>query len=156
MLQLGVEMEKIRISSLAKELGVKSVLLIEKCHEKGLTHINHHANTLVPEQAEMIKQLFQPSKKTTLIKEEPKVKDVVVKQAVEQKKDDTVISQANKAVKPIHPGKVVRIHKDVPQQQRVMKVTPTNHIGRRSARQILYRIGGMGTWGNNRNKKTDN
>ncbi|MEK6634936.1 MAG: translation initiation factor IF-2 [Planctomycetota bacterium] len=118
-------MEKIRISSLAKELGVKSVLLIEKCHEKGLTHINHHANTLVPEQAEMIKQLFQPSKKTTLIKEEPKVKDVVVKQAVEQKKDDTVISQANKAVKPIHPGKVVRIHKDVPQQQRVMKVTPT-------------------------------
>ena len=125
MLQLGVEMEKIRISSLAKELGVKSVLLIEKCHEKGLTHINHHANTLVPEQAEMIKQLFQPSKKTTLIKEEPKVKDVVVKQAVEQKKDDTVISQANKAVKPIHPGKVVRIHKDVPQQQRVMKVTPT-------------------------------
>ena len=125
MLQLGVEMEKIRISSLAKELGVKSVLLIEKCHEKGLTHINHHANTLIPEQAEMIKQLFQPSKKTTLIKEEPKVKDVVVKQAVEQKKDDTVISQANKAVKPIHPGKVVRIHKDVPQQQRVMKVTPT-------------------------------
>jgi len=125
MLQLGVEMEKIRISSLAKELGVKSALLIEKCHEKGLTHINHHANTLIPEQAEMIKQLFQPSKKTTLIKEEPKVKDVVVKQAVEQKKDDTVISQANKAVNPIHPSKVVRIHKDVPQQQRVMKVTPT-------------------------------
>ncbi|HHT9129575.1 MAG TPA: translation initiation factor IF-2 [Candidatus Brocadiaceae bacterium] len=118
-------MEKIRISSLAKELGVKSALLIEKCHEKGLTHINHHANTLIPEQAEMIKQLFQPSKKTTPIKEEPKVKDVVVKQAVEQKKDDNVISQANKAVKPIQPGKVVRIHKDVPQQQRVMKVTPT-------------------------------
>ncbi|KAA0244009.1 MAG: hypothetical protein EDM70_08390 [Candidatus Brocadia sp. AMX2] len=30
-------MGKIRISLLAKELGVKSSLLIDKCHEKGLT-----------------------------------------------------------------------------------------------------------------------
>jgi len=49
MLQLGVEMEKIRISSLAKELGVKSALLIEKCHEKawqGLLQMNRDLNTL--------------------------------------------------------------------------------------------------------------
>src|SRR3990167_8663950 len=80
-------MEKIRISSLAKELGVKSHLLIEKCHEKGLTHINHHANTLVPEQAEMIRKLFQPAAKVTPPKEMPKVKEAATTQTVDQKKE---------------------------------------------------------------------
>ena len=58
-------MEKIRISSLAKELGVTSCILIEKCHEKGLAHITHHANTLLPEQAEMIKQIIAGGAKPT-------------------------------------------------------------------------------------------
>src|SRR3990167_6553988 len=83
-------MEKIRISSLAKELGVKSNLLIEKCHEKGLTHVTHHANTLLPEQAEMIRKLFQPAAKVTPQKEAPKVKEAATTQTVEQKKEISV------------------------------------------------------------------
>ena len=119
-------MEKVRISLLAKELGIKSAILIEKCHEKGLSHIHHHANTLIPEQAEMIKQLFQPVKKTAPAKEESKIKDVVAKQVIERKKEDKLTPQteANKVVKPIKPGKVVRFNKDVPRQQGVAKFTP--------------------------------
>ncbi|KXK30799.1 MAG: translation initiation factor IF-2 [Candidatus Brocadia sinica] len=120
-------MGKIRISLLAKELGVKSSLLIDKCHEKGLTHITHHANTLVSEQAEMIRQLFQPGAKVTPTKEEPKIKEVPVSHAVvEQKKAEKTTSQAG-GVKVIQPSKIVRIPKSAPtqhQQQRVVKMTP--------------------------------
>src|SRR3989337_1443096 len=86
-------MDKIRISSIAKELGVKSGLLIEKCHEKGLTDINHHANTLLPEQAEMIRKLFQPAVKVTPQKEVPRVKEAATTQTVEQKKEIKVSPQ---------------------------------------------------------------
>lgn len=117
-------MGKIRISLLAKELGVKSNLLIDKCHEKGLTHINHHANTLIPEQAEMIRQLFQPIPKATPAKEEPKAKETAVSRESEQKKDDKTTLQTSSGVKVVQPTKIVRISKGPPQQQRVVKVTP--------------------------------
>jgi translation initiation factor IF-2 len=116
-------MGKIRISSLAKELGVKSNLLIDKCHEKGLTHITHHANTLVPEQAEMIRQLFQPGTKATPAKEEPKVKETPAPRVVEQKEEGKAPLQAAVGVKVIQSGKIVRIPKGAPQQQ-VVKMTP--------------------------------
>ncbi|MBI2559521.1 MAG: translation initiation factor IF-2 [Planctomycetes bacterium] len=51
-------MSKIRISALAKELSVKSNLLIEQCQAQGFTHITHHANTLSKEEAEKIKEIF--------------------------------------------------------------------------------------------------
>src|SRR5574337_1769608 len=108
-------MGKIRISLLAKELGVKSSLLIDKCHEKGLTHITHHANTLAPEQAEMIKQLFQPRTKVTPTKEEPKVKETPTPRAIEQKKDDKAQLQASGGVKVVQPSKIVIIPKGAPQ-----------------------------------------
>ncbi len=120
-------MEKIRISSLAKELGVKSNLLIEKCHEKGLTHVAHHANTLLPEQAEMIRKLFQPAAKVTPQKEVPKVKEAATTQTVEQKKEIKVsppVSPATHVTQVVQPPKVVRIHKGIPQQPHVVKVTP--------------------------------
>ena len=120
-------MEKIRISSLAKELGVKSNLLIEKCHEKGLTHVAHHANTLLPEQAEMIRKLFQPAAKVTPQKEVPKVKEAATIQTVEQKKEIKVsppVSPATHVTQVVQPHKVVRIHKGIPQQPHVVKVTP--------------------------------
>ncbi|HHT9115610.1 MAG: translation initiation factor IF-2 [Planctomycetes bacterium] len=120
-------MEKVRISSLAKELGVKSNLLIEKCHEKGLTHINHHANTLAPEQAEMIRKLFQPATKATPQKEVPKVKEAATTRIVEQKKETKVAPPASPAThvtKVVQPPKIVRIYKGIPQQPHVVKVTP--------------------------------
>src|SRR4030067_1826422 len=120
-------MEKIRISSLAKELGVKSNLLIEKCHEKGLTHINHHANTLAPEQAEMIRKLFQPATKATPQKEVPKAKGAATTRIVEQKKETKVAPPASPAThvtKVVQPPKIVRIYKGIPQQPHVVKVTP--------------------------------
>ncbi len=124
-------MEKIRISSLAKELGVKSNLLIEKCHEKGLSHIHHHANTITPEQAEMIKQLLRPVVKVTTPKEEPKpVPGIPVKPVVEQKKEEKVEKVEKTAPQPVHaakvvqPAKVVKMQKNVPPQQQVVKVTP--------------------------------
>src|SRR3989337_4466329 len=119
-------MDKIRISSIAKELGVKSGLLIEKCHEKGLTDINHHANTLLPEQAEMIRKLFQPAVKVTPQKEVPRVKEAATTQTVEQKKEIKVsppASSATHVTQVVQPHKVVRIHKGIPQQQHVVKVT---------------------------------
>lgn len=51
-------MSKIRISALAKELGIKSHLLIEQCQAQGFTHVKHHANTLDKEESEKIKEIF--------------------------------------------------------------------------------------------------
>jgi len=122
-------MGNIRISSLAKDLGVKSNALIDKCHEKGFTHITHHANTLTPEQAEIIKQLFQPVKKTVTVKEERKTKELKespVMHTVEKKKekeDAKLAPQAEAAPKFTQSGKIVKISKGMPQQQRVVKIT---------------------------------
>src|SRR5574337_21679 len=103
-------MEKIRISSLAKELGVKSNLLIDKCQEKGLTHIAHHANTLLPEQAEMIKQLLKPSTSPQKKKEEPKAKEVTTAtRTTEQKKDEKATQPTDNVVKVIQPSAKVGI-----------------------------------------------
>ncbi len=44
-----------RVSQLAKELDLKSSLLIEKCQESGLEHIKHHANSLTEEQVDMLR-----------------------------------------------------------------------------------------------------
>ncbi len=57
-------LSKIRISTLAKELSVKSSLLIEQCQAQGFTHIKHHANTLNKEEAEKIKGFFGVKKTT--------------------------------------------------------------------------------------------
>ncbi len=137
-------MEKIRISSLAKELGVKSSLLIDKCHEKGLTHITHHANTLVPEQAEMIKQLFQSGAKVAHagaapIQEELEVKKDVVAQADEQEKEDKAALQASNAVKIIQPSKVVKLQKGTPQQQ-VVKITPVKTYWKKKHQQTFISV----------------
>lgn len=118
-------MGKIRISLLAKELGVKSTLLIDKCHEKGLSHITHHANTLIPEQAEMIRQLFRPIPQVAPAKEEPKSKEPALPRETEQKKDDKTTLQASSGVKVIQPAKIVRISKGPSQPQKMVKVPPT-------------------------------
>ncbi|MCF6159169.1 MAG: translation initiation factor IF-2 [wastewater metagenome] len=122
-------MEKIRISSLAKELGVKSSLLIDKCHETGLMHVTHHANTLVPEQAEMIRQLFQPGIKATPVKEEPKVEKKTVpqvpEQETEQKKDVKEPLRVSNTNKNVQPTKDVKVHKgDTSRKHMFVKVTP--------------------------------
>ena len=44
-----------RVSQLAKELDLKSSLLIEKCQESGFEHIKHHANSLTEEQVDMLR-----------------------------------------------------------------------------------------------------
>ncbi len=126
-------MEKIRISSLAKELGVKSSILIEKCHEKGFDHITHHANTLMPDQAEMIKQIFRPAVKAPPppAKEVSKVKEVPRTPPVEQKqeiKSPPPASPVTPVSRVVQPHNVVRIHKGVPQQPHVVKVTPVKTI----------------------------
>lgn len=98
--------------------------MIDKCHERGLTHITHHANTLVPEQAEMIRQLFQPSTKVTPA-EEPKVKETVPPPIVEQKKEVKTVPQAGNVVKVVQPNKVVTVHRgSAPAQKQVVRVTP--------------------------------
>src|SRR3989304_2753876 len=112
-------MEKIRISLLAKELGVKSNLLIEKCHEKGLTHVTHHANTLLPEQAEMIRKLFQPAAKVTPQKEVSKEKGAPRPPTVKKKKQNKVPPPPSPATYFAQHGKsqkVVKTHKGIPQQ----------------------------------------
>ncbi|MEE9201487.1 MAG: translation initiation factor IF-2, partial [Candidatus Brocadiales bacterium] len=53
--------EKFRISTLAKELGVKSGSILEKCKEHGLGHLTHHANTIDAKEASLIRRLFEPS-----------------------------------------------------------------------------------------------
>ncbi|KAB2834565.1 MAG: translation initiation factor IF-2, partial [Candidatus Brocadia sp.] len=118
-------MGNIRISLLAKELGVKSNLLIDKCHEKGLSHITHHANTLIPEQAEMIRQLFKPLPKVAPAKDEPKVKEPITPREAEQKKEDKTPAQVSSSVKVVQPAKIVRIPKGPPQPQRMVKIAPT-------------------------------
>lgn len=121
-------MEKIRISTLAKELEVKSSLLIEKCHEKGLTHITHHANVLLPEQVDMIREIFQPKAAETPKKESKESiktnhKETAVAQTVERKKEAELHVQATSTVKVVQPSKVVRVQKGVP-QQRIVPITP--------------------------------
>lgn len=54
-------MTKIRISTLAKEMNVKSGLILEKCKEHGLKHITHHANTIDDKEAGLIRSFFKPS-----------------------------------------------------------------------------------------------
>lgn len=53
--------KKLRISALAKEIGVKSGLILEKCKEHGLTHLTHHANTVDEREASLIRSFFKPS-----------------------------------------------------------------------------------------------
>ena len=151
-------MEKIRISSLAKELGVKSGILIEKCHEKGFTHITHHANTLNPEQAESIKQiLVGGAKKPAPAKEESKATAPVVTTAVAPKKEEkppqaaprSVVSGTQQGMAAKSPQKVphqpqqgqaVRIPPKVPQQQQspVVRVTPVKTFWKRKPQHGGY------------------
>ncbi|HHT9140091.1 MAG TPA: translation initiation factor IF-2 [Candidatus Tripitaka californicus] len=53
-------MTKIRVSALAKELGIKSGLIIEKCKELGLSYVTHHANTIEEKDVENVRNLFRP------------------------------------------------------------------------------------------------
>ncbi len=52
-------MGKIRISVLAKELGITSSILISKCQKEGFAEIHHHANTLDEEQIKLLKSAFK-------------------------------------------------------------------------------------------------
>ncbi|MDR4509569.1 MAG: translation initiation factor IF-2 [Candidatus Brocadiaceae bacterium] len=117
-------MGKIRISSLAKELGVKSNKLIDKCHEKGLAHITHHANTLDPEQAEIIKQFFLPGAKETVTKKISKTTRGDSAHGIKQKKEEKSSLQATRVVKVIQPSKVVKVQKNAQQRKHMVKVTP--------------------------------
>jgi len=61
----------IRINQLAKDLGFKSSLLIEKCQECGLIHIKHHANSLTDEQVSLLRsKLIKGGTKKIIIKKE--------------------------------------------------------------------------------------
>ena len=129
-------MEKIRISSLAKELGVKSGILIEKCHEKGLTHITHHANTLIPEQAEMLKQMLARGVKPAPAKEMPKAKEPVATKVAEPKKEEKAPPVTPRSgISSAPQGKVTRVPPKGPQppqpqpqqhrqQNQVVRVAP--------------------------------
>ncbi|MGR3317470.1 MAG: translation initiation factor IF-2 [Candidatus Anammoxibacter sp.] len=64
-------MDKTRISVLAKELGIKSNCLIEKCREKGFSKIHHHANTLDNKQVELIKLEYNKTGKVEKAKVKP-------------------------------------------------------------------------------------
>ena len=56
-------MGKMRISVLAKELGVKSTSLIDKCQEKGFSKIHHHANTLDDQQVKLLRHEYDNTEK---------------------------------------------------------------------------------------------
>ncbi len=61
----------VRVSKLAKDLGVQSSFLIKECQEKGLVHIKHHANSLTEEQEVLLRsQLGESSVKKVSVKEE--------------------------------------------------------------------------------------
>ena len=49
---------KTRISVLAKELGINSNLLVDKCQEKGFSKIHHHANYLDYQEVELIRKEY--------------------------------------------------------------------------------------------------
>jgi len=107
-------MGKIRISSLAKELGIKSNHLISKCREKGLAHITHHANTLDSEQAEMIKKLYkQNSGVSAGTKKETRPKQTTAVKNKGQKIENKPSPQqaTHSVVKVVQPSKIVRFHK---------------------------------------------
>ncbi|HHT9132926.1 MAG TPA: translation initiation factor IF-2 N-terminal domain-containing protein, partial [Candidatus Tripitaka californicus] len=53
-------MTKIRVSALAKELGIKSGLIIEKCKELGLSYVTHHANTIEEKDVENVRNPLRP------------------------------------------------------------------------------------------------
>jgi len=56
----------VRVSTLAKELGIKSNIIIGKCQDCGFANIKHHANTLTEEQANTLRgNLVQRSTKST-------------------------------------------------------------------------------------------
>lgn len=70
-------MGKMRISELAKELGIKSNILIDKCQEKGFSRIHHHANTLDDQQVELLRHEYKSAGKADNKKNKPitEVKD---------------------------------------------------------------------------------
>ncbi|MEK7700045.1 MAG: translation initiation factor IF-2, partial [Planctomycetota bacterium] len=93
----------------------------------GLTHITHHANTLIPEQAEMIKQIIAGVAKPTPAKEEPKAKEHITTTVVEPKREVKAPPVTPRSVVSSAPqGNLVRIPHKWPQQQQsqVARATP--------------------------------
>lgn len=114
-------MGKMRISVLAKELGVKSTDLIKKCQEKGLANINHHANTLDDEQVKMLRQAFKeissPTKTIDLtVEKKPRVSapdwqetdEVIIKKEDKSKK---IVLKEKKELKLLPPKRFIKIKK---------------------------------------------
>ena len=70
----------IRINKLAKDLGLKNSVLIEKCQECGFVHITHHANALTDEQVGLLRsKLIDGTEQSVSVKDKPvtpKVKKV--------------------------------------------------------------------------------
>ncbi len=108
-------MSKIRISVLAKELGVKSNDLISLCQKKGFSKIHHHANTLEDDQVNLVKRYYensgkQPKQDKPPVKVEEAVggdggkKDISVKSSVQYEKKDF-----SGGVKPSQPKRFVRL-----------------------------------------------
>ncbi|GJQ58389.1 MAG: hypothetical protein SCALA701_11900 [Candidatus Scalindua sp.] len=63
-----------RINQLAKDLGVKSGLLIKKCQECGLGHIKHHANSLTGEEEGLLRsKLKEGNTKEVTINQEKQI-----------------------------------------------------------------------------------
>ncbi len=111
-------MAKIRVSALAKELGIKSSLIIEKCKELGLTYITHHANALEDKDTGLIRSLLTeaevPKPSPTPVVE--KVKQVVEEPAPlkppipeSAKAKPPVVEPSQVITKPVQSGKFIKI-----------------------------------------------
>ncbi len=96
--------DKIRISALAKELGVKSGPIIEKCKEHGISNITHHANAVDEKEANLIRSFFKPSARATTTK------------APATKKTAPKVAKHKEAVKPVK-------HKTPPRKTAAAKTT---------------------------------
>ncbi|MDR4507358.1 MAG: translation initiation factor IF-2 N-terminal domain-containing protein [Candidatus Brocadiaceae bacterium] len=139
-------MKKIRISSLAKDLGVKNSLLISKCQEKGLVHITHHANTITPAQAELIKQLFVPKTDIPISKREIREQDSTATHTMEaengkptqQVKEGDSVTNQGPGKKDIFPQPLL-LRKDTQtrQKQDTKLLLAQNSWGGESARSLL-------------------
>ncbi|MGR3219998.1 MAG: translation initiation factor IF-2 [Candidatus Anammoxibacter sp.] len=106
-------MGKLRISVLAKELGIKSSVLIEKCREKGFSAIHHHANTLDDKQVELIKQDYSKAATTSkpVIKPDKQINNTKIPVKTEPAKPEkTTVSTDDKNKKTVIAGKSVKPH----------------------------------------------
>ncbi|MEK7242037.1 MAG: translation initiation factor IF-2 N-terminal domain-containing protein, partial [Planctomycetota bacterium] len=101
-------MTKIRVSALAKELGIKSGLIIEKCKELGLSYITHHANTIEEKDVENVRNLFRPKETpSTLVPLPEKQEKEVVEARIPTAPPRPPAPHLPKETPKIEPGEVI-------------------------------------------------